>query len=83
MTCFAMVSYFILFLFRSTPTGFMTLLMVILFLGSIQLFCFSIIAEYLAQIFEEIKNRPINVVKGILNDQRKTPREWLGTRNGA
>ncbi len=81
LTSLAMLIYFIFYLFVSAPTGFMTLLMVILFLGSIQLFCFSIIAEYLAQIFEEIKNRPINIVKGILNDQRKVPRTWLGTKN--
>ena len=77
----ALFIYLLFFLFISTPTGFMTLLTAILFLGAIQLLCLSIIAEYLAQIFEEIKNRPINIVKEILNDQRETPREWIGIKN--
>ncbi|MCX5713194.1 MAG: hypothetical protein NTY47_09120 [Candidatus Omnitrophica bacterium] len=56
----------------------MTLLMVTLFLGAIQLLSISIIAEYLAQIFEEIKCRPINIIKKITNDHRKEPRDWIG-----
>lgn len=78
LTVVAMVLYFVLYLFGTAPTGFMTLLLIILFLGAVQLFCFSIIAEYLAQIFEEIKCRPLNIVKSIVNDHRKVPRQWLG-----
>jgi dolichol-phosphate mannosyltransferase len=79
LTIFTMVLYFVLYLlFRTAPSGFMTLLLIILFLGAVQLFCFSIVAEYLAQIFEEIKYRPINIVKKIVNDHRKVPRHWLG-----
>jgi glycosyltransferase involved in cell wall biosynthesis len=79
LTVFTMVLYFVLYLlFGRAPTGFMTLLLIILFLGAVQLFCFSIIAEYLAQIFEEIKHRPMNIVKHIVNDHRKVPRHWLG-----
>jgi dolichol-phosphate mannosyltransferase len=75
---FGIVFYLISFFFGPTPSGFMTLLMSILFLGAVQLLSLSIIAEYLAQIFEEIKMRPINIIKTILNDRRKTPREWMG-----
>jgi dolichol-phosphate mannosyltransferase len=78
LTVFAIVTYFTLYLFGTAPTGFMTLLLIILFLGAVQLFCFSIVAEYLAQIFEEIKYRPINIVKHVVNDHRKIPRNWLG-----
>jgi len=78
LTVSAMAIYFVLYLFGTSPSGFMTLLLIILFLGAVQLFCFSIVAEYLAQIFEEIKNRPINIVKHIVNDHRKVPRQWLG-----
>ena len=78
VTCFAMIFYFVGYFFGKSPTGFMTLLMAVLFFSSIQLLCFSIIAEYLAQIFEEVKNRPINIVKNILNDNRKNPRQWYG-----
>jgi polyisoprenyl-phosphate glycosyltransferase len=78
LTVLTMVIYFVLYLFGTAPTGFMTLLLIILFLGAVQLFCFSIVAEYLAQIFEEIKCRPINIVKHVLNDHRSVPRHWLG-----
>jgi len=78
LTVLAMVLYFVLYLFGTAPTGFMTLLLIILFLGAVQLFCFSIVAEYLAQIFEEIKFRPINIVKRVVNDRRTVPRQWLG-----
>jgi polyisoprenyl-phosphate glycosyltransferase len=83
LTVFAMVLYLVLYLFGTTPTGFMTLLIIILFLGAVQLFCFSIVAEYLAQIFEEIKFRPINIVKKIVNDHRKVPRHWFGNEGSS
>jgi polyisoprenyl-phosphate glycosyltransferase len=78
LTVLTMALYFVMYLFGTAPTGFMTLLLIILFLGAVQLFCFSIVAEYLAQIFEEIKYRPMNIVKSIVNDHRKLPRPWLG-----
>jgi polyisoprenyl-phosphate glycosyltransferase len=83
LTVFAMIVYFTLYLFGTAPTGFMTLLLIILFLGAVQLFCFSIVAEYLAQIFEEIKYRPINIVKRIVNDHRRVPRPWLGNEGSS
>ncbi len=41
-----------------------------LFLGSIQLLSLSVIAEYLAIIFEEIKRRPMGIVEEIINDYK-------------
>ena len=43
---------------RAAPSGFMTLLLVTLFLGSVQLVCFAIVAEYLRHMYEELKRRP-------------------------
>ena len=43
--------------------GFPTLIVIILFLGGVQLLSLGIIGEYLARIFNETKNRPIYVVK--------------------
>jgi len=50
-----------------TPTGFTTLIVLILFIGGIQLLCLGIIGSYLAHIYDEVKHRPPYVVKNFLN----------------
>lgn len=68
----AAIFYLVLyFLNPNAPKGFVTILVAILFLGSIQLFALSIIGEYLKRIFEEVKARPSAIVKEILNDHRR------------
>jgi dolichol-phosphate mannosyltransferase len=54
------------------PTGFTFLILLILFLGGIQLLCLSVIGWYLAHIYEEVKHRPPFVIESILNDPRKS-----------
>ena len=49
------------------PRGITTLLLVVLFLGGIQLICLSIIGSYLAHIYEEVKRRPAYIVESVLN----------------
>jgi glycosyltransferase involved in cell wall biosynthesis len=49
------------------PSGFTTLIVLILFLGGIQLLCFSIIGSYLMHIYDEVKRRPPYVVDYVLN----------------
>jgi polyisoprenyl-phosphate glycosyltransferase len=51
----------------SAPKGLTTLLVVILFLGGIQLLCLAIIGSYLGHMYEEVKGRPAFVVESILN----------------
>ncbi len=53
------------------PSGFTTLIILVLFIGSIQLLCLAIIGSYLAHIYDEVKRRPPFVVKSILNDPRQ------------
>lgn len=58
------------FFYPNNPRGFITLIIVILFLGGIQLLCLSIIGQYLLNIFEETKNRPNFIIEDILNDKK-------------
>jgi dolichol-phosphate mannosyltransferase len=54
------------------PSGFTTLIILILFMGGIQLLCLAIIGSYLAHIYDEVKRRPPFLVDEILNDPRVT-----------
>ena len=47
--------------------GYATIIVLILLLGSMQLFCIGIIGEYVGRTFEQSKNRPIYVAKEILS----------------
>jgi len=49
------------------PKGVTTLLVVVLFIGGIQLLCLSIIGSYLAHMYAEVKGRPSYVVDEVLN----------------
>jgi dolichol-phosphate mannosyltransferase len=55
---------------QSVPSGVTTLIVLILFVGGIQLLCLSIIGSYLAHIYDEVKRRPAFIVQSILNDPR-------------
>jgi glycosyltransferase involved in cell wall biosynthesis len=55
------------------PTGFTTLIVLVLFLGGIQLLCLSIIGSYQAHMYDEIKRRPPYVVESILNPPDSAP----------
>lgn len=46
--------------------GYATIIVLILFLGGMQLFCIGIIGEYIGKIFEQSKARPIYIAKEIL-----------------
>lgn len=54
-----------------TPRGLPITLITILFLGSIQLLSLSILGEYIGKIFEEVKNRPMYIVKDIINKPKR------------
>lgn len=47
--------------------GYATIIVLILFLGSMQLFCIGIIGEYVGRTFEQSKDRPIYIAKEVLN----------------
>ena len=51
--------------------GYATIVLLILFFASVQLFCIGIIGEYVGRSFEQSKNRPIYIAKEILEPQDK------------
>ena len=51
--------------------GYATIVVLILFLGSIQLFCIGIIGEYVGRTFEQSKNRPVYIPREILSYEEK------------
>lgn len=57
-------------LLPNTPAGITTVLIVVLFIGAIQLLGISILGEYIGKIFEEVKQRPKYVVKSIIKNPK-------------
>ena len=52
-----------LFRFEQSPTGFTTLAALITFLGGVQLIGIGVLGEYLGRMYDEVKQRPLYVVK--------------------
>ena len=50
--------------------GFATIIVLILFLGSMQLFCIGIIGEYVGRTFEQSKGRPVYIAKEVLDHNK-------------
>lgn len=66
-----LIFYIVSYLFLPQgPRGIQTVIVLVLFLGSIQLLALSIIGEYVAKIFEETKQRPKYIIKSIFNDKK-------------
>lgn len=61
-----LVQIILRFLYPETPRGTTVILVVVLFLGAIQLLGISILGEYIGKIFEEVKQRPPFIVKNII-----------------
>ncbi|MGH7763963.1 MAG: glycosyltransferase family 2 protein [Candidatus Dormibacteraceae bacterium] len=55
---------------KIVASGFTTVIVLILFIGGIQLLSLSIIGSYLAHIYDEVKHRPPYVVESILNQPK-------------
>ena len=64
--------------------GFPTLIIVMLFLGGVQLLSLGIIGEYLARIFNETKHRPPYLIREMENNENpETQNRQMTARQGA
>ena len=57
-----------LFFPQLSPRGVTTLLLAVLFFGSLNLFAISVVGEYVAKIFEEVKRRPHFIRRSIIKE---------------
>ena len=68
---FAIIFYFIYyFLNPGSPKGITTIILLVLFLGGIQLLCISFISEYIGKILQETKNRPKYIIEKKINFEK-------------
>ncbi len=75
LSAFASLVYLIVVLIQKLGwgidvPGYATIIVLILFLGGMQLFCIGLIGEYVGRIFEQSKHRPVYLAKEVL-DYRK------------
>jgi dolichol-phosphate mannosyltransferase len=57
-----------------SPPGFATLVVAVLFLSGLQLMTMGIIGEYIGRIFDEVKRRPLYVVRQVTSREPASPR---------
>ncbi len=60
----AIIDYYV---FHSTVSGWATIIVAIGFICGIQILCLGIIAEYLGQLFQEVKSRPRYIIEEEIN----------------
>jgi dolichol-phosphate mannosyltransferase len=68
-----LMSVFVQKLLGFTVEGWATIMVAMLFLGSVQLICLGILGEYLGRIFNEVKPRPMYVIEEIRSSDGSRP----------
>ena len=76
LSAFSALIYLILVIIQKLACGidvpgYATIIVLILFLGGMQLFCTGLIGEYVGRAFEQSKKRPIYLAKEILTYESK------------
>jgi dolichol-phosphate mannosyltransferase len=59
---------------ETAPTGYTTLVTIVLFLGGVQLIGIGVLGEYLGRIYDEVKRRPLFLVRRPREASRRTDR---------
>ncbi len=49
--------------------GYATIVVLLLFIGGLQLFCLGLLGEYISKMYVQVKDRPIYILKEYLNDE--------------
>jgi hypothetical protein len=70
-----------LFFDENYPLGFPTLIVLMVFLGGMQLVALGVLGEYVGRIYDEVKERPQYIVDRFINPPTVTTES--GRRNSA
>lgn len=76
---FAVYSLYVRIILNESPPGFTALILALSFFAGAQLIFLGIIGEYVGRIFEQVKGRPVYVVRDILNE----PTKWTNPTHGS
>lgn len=75
----ALVLYWRFFSPVSPLTGYATIAVAIFFLGAVQLFSIGILGEYIGRIYEEVKNRPVYILREVNGFEPVAARQGVPT----
>jgi len=70
-----LISVFVQKLLGYTVDGWATIMVAMLFMGSVQLICIGILGEYIGRVFNEVKPRPMYVIEEDLHSDSAGPGE--------
>ncbi len=81
ITAIASIIYLIVVIFQKLiqgidVPGYASIIVLILFLGGMQLFCLGILGEYLAKVYVQTKNRPLYILKEHLGKENKNENDY-------